>query len=239
MRWSVMLLATFALPATASAADKGSIVVVGHAWAPFISPMGEPFRAHSTSEDTLANWFAQADRNRDGALTADEMLADAQRFFASLDVNHDGEIDPDELVRYEWEVAPEIQLNSRWRQERGAAAAGAEKKRTADRKERWAKLGWHGGGKYDVLEGAARYALLNIPEPVAAADADFNRGVSLAEFNQAAQTRFLLLDRARQGRLGLAQLQAMKTALPTADTRPKRGKDDRDARIGVPLPRVD
>ena len=34
------------------------ITVTGHAWAPFISPMGEPFRAHSPTDDTLADWFA-------------------------------------------------------------------------------------------------------------------------------------------------------------------------------------
>ena len=52
--------------------------------------MGEPFRAHSASDDTLANWFYQADRNRDGVLTPDEMQADAERFFAKLDTDHDG-----------------------------------------------------------------------------------------------------------------------------------------------------
>ena len=42
--------------------------------APFISPMGEPFRARQ-GDDALADWFAQADRNHDGCLTVDEMQA--------------------------------------------------------------------------------------------------------------------------------------------------------------------
>jgi hypothetical protein len=87
-----------------------------------------------------------------------------------------------------------------------------------------------------VLEGAARYALLNIPEPVAAADADFNRGVSLAEFRQAAQARFLLLDRNRQGKVSLADLQAMKAALPSPGRPKKIDSDAIDTRVGVPLP---
>ena len=88
------------------------ITVTGHAWAPFISPMGEPFRARTATDDTLADWFIQADRNRDGMLTADEMRADAERFFARLDTNHDGELDPDEIANYEYEIAPDIQVMS-------------------------------------------------------------------------------------------------------------------------------
>ncbi len=48
-------------------------------------------------------------------LTADEMQADADRFFARLDSNHDGQIDPEELKTYEWEIAPDIQVNSDWK----------------------------------------------------------------------------------------------------------------------------
>src|SRR5690348_7677620 len=93
-------------------ASSPPITVTGHQWAPFISPMGEPFRAHTPTDDTLADWFYRADANRDGVLTADEMVADAQRFFARLDTNHDGIIDPDEIAQYEYEVAPEIQVRS-------------------------------------------------------------------------------------------------------------------------------
>ena len=84
--------------AAAAAGQAAPITVTGHAWAPFISPMGEPFRARAAGDDTLADWFHQADRNRDGMLTVDEMQADAERFFATLDTDHDGEIDPDELA---------------------------------------------------------------------------------------------------------------------------------------------
>src|SRR5207302_2793480 len=53
----------------------------------FISPMGEPFRPTARDDDTLADWFRQADRNHDGQLTLDEMQQDAERFFALLDTN--------------------------------------------------------------------------------------------------------------------------------------------------------
>jgi hypothetical protein len=215
------------------------ILVTGHAWAPFISPMGEPFRARSTADDTLARWFAQADRNHDGILTPDEMEADADRFFATLDTDHDGEIGPEEVVHYEWEVAPEIQVMSKTRRAPGEASANP--KRSPGRweseseddpaKERRARRELKNQG----LQGAARYGLLNIPEPVAAADADFNRGISRSEFRQAALARFQLLDTAHQGRLGLAQLQAVRAAA-LAGGRAKPQKDAADQRLGNPLP---
>src|SRR5437764_13660021 len=97
----ISMLAVMGPPPPPSTAP---ITVTGHPWAPFISPMGEPFRAHSTSDDTLAAWFKQADRNHDGQLTVDELVADAERFFGTLDTNHDGEIDPDAIDHYEWEI---------------------------------------------------------------------------------------------------------------------------------------
>jgi len=235
-----MLFATAILPILLAAVrtpePDPAIVVKGHAWAPFISPMGEPFRAHAVTDDTFANWFYQADRNRDGALTPDEMQADADRFFAKLDTNHDGEIDPDEVVQYEWDVAPEIQVNSRHMRSPGEPPSKEDVKRA--RHDDWDAAG-HGldgrrtPGMDGGPQGAARYALLNIPEPVAAADTDFNRAITLNEFREAAAARFQLLDSGHTGRLSLAALQAM---LPKAGKKPKYHEDDPDARIGSPLP---
>jgi Ca2+-binding EF-hand superfamily protein len=220
-----MSLSALIVPLLAALVQAGEppVTIVGHAWAPFISPMGEPFRARSMSDDTLALWFRQADRNQDGMLTPDEMQADAERFFTKLDGNHDGEIDPEELMAYESEVAPEIQVNSRWRRSRGQAAA----------------VDGHDGYQVDGLQGAARYALLNLPEPVAGADADFNRAITLVEFRQAAAYRFRLLDGDRQGQLTLAKLKALLPPPPKAGRRAKRGKNAVDTRVGLPLPEGD
>src|SRR5437764_14831802 len=103
----------------ATAPSTGPVVVTGFAWAPFISPMGEAFRPHSLTDDTLADWFNQADRNHDGFLSLDEMRADADRFFDSLDTDHNGAIEPEELVRYEWQLAPELQVNAKRKRPRG------------------------------------------------------------------------------------------------------------------------
>ena len=64
------LIAAFILSSTA--AEEPPITVRAYPWAPFISPMGEPFRGRATAESPIARWFVQADLNGDGALTADE-----------------------------------------------------------------------------------------------------------------------------------------------------------------------
>lgn len=223
-----------AAAAQAPALPNESIVVTGHPWAPFISPMGEPFRAHFRTDDTFVKWFRQADRDGDGILSSEEMQADADRFFAKLDVNHDGEIDPEELIQYEWDVAPEIQVNSRWMRAPGEAPPKEIGHGRGDNEEFAERTRGRSRGSIDHgPQGAGRYALLNIPEPVAAADANFDRSISLAEFRQAAIQRFRLLDTGRAGRISLAQLQAL---IPKAGARQKHRLDDLDARIGSPLP---
>jgi hypothetical protein len=238
-----MLLPALLLPllaAAAAAPDTRPVFVTGHAWAPFISPMGEPFRAHSPTDDTLADWFAKADRDRDGFLTVDEMQADAERFYAALDADHNGDIDPDELASYEYEIAPDIQVMSKTRLAPGSVAArpahedagGRDEPRRKQRRDDDDFSSLAIGG---ALQGAARYGLLNIPEPVAAADTNFDRGISLAEFRDAAIARFALLDSGHSGRLSLRQLEALRPVI-TADGRRKRPKDAPDNRVGNPLP---
>jgi Ca2+-binding EF-hand superfamily protein len=229
-------LAALLLAASAPAAEK-PIVVTGRGGVPFISPMGEPIRARTPNEDTLARWFSQADRNRDGFLTADELQADAERYFTEfLDTNQDGQIDPEELVRYEWTIAPEIQANSRFRRARapGEAPPKEEAGDGPSRKPDRDRLPPDNGRM-----GAARYALLNMPEPVAAADSDFNRAITLQEFRQAALDRFEILDKAHAGRITLQQLEAMKPVLPANGKWPKRRDNEPDARLGQPLPPED
>jgi hypothetical protein len=225
--------------ALAAVAEEPPIVVKAYPWAPFISPMGEPFRPPSSGEAPIARWFTQADRNRDGMLTAEEMQADADRFFARLDENHDGRIDPQEITAYEWDIAPDVQVNSNWKRPRGEAAPKPEPDRD--------RPSWDGsrkrGDRYDGyrsygLQGAARYGLLNIPQPVASADADFDRVVTLAEFRRAASYRFNLLDGQGQGRITLAELEARLPERPKGK-REKPRKNAVDTRIGLPLPKAE
>ena len=143
------------------------------------------------------------------------LQADADRFFAELDADRDGEIDPDELIQYEWEVAPGHPARCRSlnggpvRPARKPAPNPSENTSQHGRRQRAREPDFLAGS----LQGAARYGLLNIPEPVAAADADFNRGGQRAEFEQAALERFQLLDHDKQGSLTLDQLETMRRSV--------------------------
>ena len=218
-----MFLTVLTLALALQAGEPEPVVVTGRAWAPFISPMGEPFRSRSAEDDTMARWFQQSDQNGDSVLAEAEMGADALRFFKTLDADENGLVLPEEMVAYEWEVAPEVQVNSRWRDVRGTSAA--EK-----------RAGRRSGYDPDGLQGAARYALLNMPQPVAAADSNFDRAVTVGEFKVATAQRFQLLDTNSDSRLDLAEL---RTLLPLPRHLQKRRKTDPkapDARIANPVP---
>jgi hypothetical protein len=167
--------------------------------------MGEPFRASDRDGNTLADWFQQADRNHDGQLTLAEMQQDAERFFATLDVNHDGEIDPDDVTRYENVVAPEILSGGNFLMTDGDMPSGGGRHRRA---------GFIRADRDDGHQGGARFGLLDLPEPVVSADFNFNRGVSLTEFRQAAAQRFIALDVDHKGMLTLAVLENIHPAPP-------------------------
>ena len=176
----------------------------------FISPMGEPFHGNR-GEDALAAWFTQADANHDGYLTVEETQADAERFFGRLDVNHDGEIDPDEITSYENMVAMEMSRGRLEAVTTPAIATGAPGGDTGG-----FRGGHRGAENFDrpgaVHQGAARFGLLDLPEPVISADENFNRGVSLSEFRSAASHRFVALDLDHKGRLTLAGLENIRPA---------------------------
>jgi Ca2+-binding EF-hand superfamily protein len=221
-------------PATAPAQRPGR---------PFMSPMGEPVFGRTAGEDGLVAWFQDADRNHDGSLTVDEMQADADRFFQTLDTNHDGEIDPDEISHYEQVIAPQVHARAILIGDRvepaGVGAArggrngGGDGKGGGRRGGGGSHLNTSGGGLSGGFGGndeysAGRYGLLQIPEPVASADADFNRGVSAEEFRRAATQRFRLLDSAGTGKLTLPELQGVHEAAASAARRGPPSKPDPD-----------
>jgi hypothetical protein len=186
----------------------------------FIAPLGEPFRSPAGGPSPVEMWFAAADANHDGKLTLGEMAADADRFFTTLDLDGNGELAPAEIANYENKVAPEIRLYQTGNYS-GVGPYGDGRRNPRESRRRNPK----GGDDYGGELGAGRLAWLNIPEPVASADLDMNRGVSRKEFASAAATRFALLDKAQAKVLTLATLPPMparQLPCPPVDGRKRR-----------------
>lgn len=183
----------------------------------FISPSGQPFRSAPGEPYPVAKWFAQVDKNGDGHIDRKEFRADAAAFFQALDRNHDGVIDGFELSWYEHNLAPEI-LGAY----RGGAVSDGPTAAGGERREH----GRRGGERRpDVLglQGGSAYELFSKPEPVAAADLNFDGHITLAEFLTMADRDFDTLDPTGRGYLTLADLP--KTPLQTAmegGKKPKR-----------------
>jgi hypothetical protein len=223
--WIAILVLTLAFADQAPAQDaegrRGSL---------FISPCGRPYRAAPGEPYPVAVWFKEADRDHDGFLEKGELRADAAAFFAVLDSNHDGVIDIDEVNAYERILVPEIL--------RGRPQASGEARLFL------AQMGGGGGGggrgghhkgsaqapaktpdaAQSEMVGAAPYDLLAEPEPVTAADTNFDGRITLAEFLAAADRRFDILDVRQTGKIAFDDLP--KTAV---QTRPRGGEHRRPA----------
>ena len=155
----------------------------------FIAPSGEPFRAPLDAKYPSADWFDRADANHDGKLTEAEFTADFLRFFATLDTNHDGVIDGAEQDQFENVIAPEVHSRA-WGGDRSGDAIGGSRDGGLHRGGRGQggfeggehrggnggqsgnKIRSHGGGAQEDYashpQGAARFDLLGMPEPVTA-----------------------------------------------------------------------
>ena len=190
----------------------------------FISPSGEPFRG----PDGLKRWFDGADTDHDGAISPAEFRADAMRFFKVLDADGDGVIDGLENQVYENRIVPEITslglpdeaANARPDAEpsdRGGGGRGRGGGRGGGGRGgggggRGGGGGGGGGGfgggqrAGQGREGAARFSLLNEPQPVLGADLNVDFKVSAAEWLKTADKRFALLDTKAEGKLTLENL---------------------------------
>lgn len=190
------VMAAQALPAAAPPAEPAP----QHVSRPqiFIAPSGETFRAPAGEPYPTARWFAGADTNHDGKLTEAEFDADFMRYFNTLDLDHDGVVDSTELERYE-NSTPELHT--------GAFAvdsydAGGSEDENGEKRAR--SLGSYMGA--NSPQGAGRFDLLRIPEPVASMDVTLKGRINRQEAQDAAEYRFSLLDEQHRGYLVLAEL---------------------------------
>lgn len=201
--FALILTASAACLAAQPAAAKNSV---------YISLMGEPFRANESGVDPFDQWFELADLDGDGAISRLEFRQDAEAFFARLDANDDKVIDADEMREYE-HLAP-----GRTR----AAAGGAQAKgATNDRVKGPGELEREKGHVPIVADGTAPTVsrvpkegtgpitvATNVPQPVAMADLNIDRRVTLDEFAKTASKRFTNYDRDQDSRLTRKELAA-------------------------------
>ncbi|MBS0360580.1 MAG: EF-hand domain-containing protein [Proteobacteria bacterium] len=206
----------------------------------FVSPSGEPFRG----EGGLARWFAQVDTDHDGSISLEEFRADARHSFQVLDANHDGVISGLEQQAYEREIVPEIgvlgfEQPEAPRQRRSPIGGPRSSGNGGAPGSGIPGGGGVGGGLGDGSrtdpaqmladqanavpkaagrDGAARFSLLNEPEPIAAADADVDGKVTLAEWMARTDVRFAKLDWQKTGKLTMDSLLHLQ---------PKDQKDDK------------
>ncbi len=204
---------------------------IGERRAPlFVSPAGRVYRLAPGTRGAppLAAWFGAADGNGDGAIDWAEFLADFLATFGELDRDGDGEIEPEEVTHYETAVLPEMSARAGGLGGRRGAMGGGMRRGDGGRGGmsgmRSGGGGRGGGGLAARFAGAARFSLLPIPHPIMAADADFNRGVTRAEYERAAASRFAMLNNGGDGRLTLDELRALR---PQAQ---RRGGERRPAR---------
>lgn len=185
----------------------------------FISPAGEPFRPDGSGVQPMRRWFDLADANRDGVLTPAEFEADQLRFFAIADANADGMIVLPEVARYETQIAPEILAINERPQDRPLPPPpepGDVARIPSPGPVRVPGAGPMGEGRPTLMgrfsregpQGAARYSLLNEPQPLRTPDLDYDFKVTRAEWIAASARRFAQLDVGGDGRIAFGELRA-------------------------------
>ena len=172
----------------------------------YLSLMGEPFRTNEAGEDPFDQWFKLADQDGDGAISRLEFRGDAQAFFATLDANDDKVIDGDEMAEYE-QLAPG----------RTRAAGGGAPSLSSARPQAKSSAPIEKGQVAVVSSGNAPSAtrvhpgggtidFSEVPQPVAMADLNLDRRVTLDEFMKTASKRYTNYDVDQDGRLSRKEL---------------------------------
>lgn len=196
-RLVLALIASASCLATQPASAKGSV---------YISLMGEPFRTNAAGEHPFDQWFGFADTDGDGSISRAEFLADAEAFFATLDTNGDKVIDADEMAVYERD-AP-----GRTRAAGGVVAAASSSRPTPKssapvEEGQVAIVTSNAPSATRVHPGQSqKINFANVPQPVAMADLNLDRRVTLDEFLKTANRRFTNYDVDQDGRLTRKEL---------------------------------
>lgn len=194
---ALLLTASAICLAAGHASAKGSV---------YMSLMGEPFWTNEAGEHPFDQWLKMADRDGDGAVSGVEFRNDADAFFASLDTSGDKIIDGDEMAAYE-QLAP-----GRTRAAGGGAKlpSSARKKPTSSAPVEQGQVALVTSGNVPsatrIHPGGGRINFSEVPQPVAMADRNLDRRVTLDEFRKTADRRFTNYDVDKDGRLTRKEL---------------------------------
>lgn len=198
MRLTLLIVATFAGFLAAESVSAKTAV--------YISLMGEPYWTNEAGEHPFDQWVKMADQDDDGAISSAEFRADADAFFASLDSNDDKIIDGDEMADYE-RLAP-----GRTRAAGGGAvlpsSARTKPKSSAPVEKGRVAVVTTGDAPSAsrIHPGGGRINYAEVPQPVAMADANLDRRVTVEEFRKTAARRFSNYDIDKDGRLTRKEL---------------------------------
>ena len=172
----------------------------------YMSLMGEMFRTNDAKQAPFDQWFKLADQDGDGGISRLEFRGDAEAFFATLDSNGDKVIDGDEMAEYELMAPGKTR----------AAGGGAQKassgrptpKSSAPVEKGQVALVTTGDAPSAsrIHPGDSRINFSEVPQPVAMADLNIDRRVTLDEFVKTAGKRFTNYDVDQDGRLTRKEL---------------------------------
>lgn len=177
-------------PSPATEAPRAGVQAI------FFSPSGEVFRAPIKDPYPTVLWFAQADIDKDAALSREEFMTDAVRYFAIVDRDGKGIITSQDNSHYEAELSPEITGFSPL-----VAQPKAPPSNDGDASSPQGKQGY-----IKRVQGAAQFSLINEPQPIRGADANFDFRITTEEWTRASEQRFSMLDKDKDGRLTIEEL---------------------------------
>lgn len=184
------------------------------AMAIFFSPSGETFRAPLKDPYPVVLWFDAADTDKDGALSLEEYMADADRFFAVVDRDGKGVITSPDNSNYENTLSPDILGFSPLVTQPKVRERAEDQAMSPTGPQRYVKR----------IVGAAQFSLINEPQPIRGADANLDFRVTRDEWTQTSMQRFTLLDADKDNRLTLAELPQTPLQIGLADLMAERAK---------------